>query len=106
MSANANINDANVQALQSNNAQWSQEYAMRKIDIVSKKLNGIHPCVIAMEELGHGQGKNYQLTSQIEEVLMGEKGTIRRRVLKSTENKNSFLDVDQVCDCLLEWSLD
>ena len=45
-------------------AKWSQEYAMKKIEIVRKKLNGAHPCAIAMEELAHGKGQ-YPLAPKV-----------------------------------------
>ena len=59
---------ANVSASlneESRTSTWSHDYALRKIDIVKRKLNGNHPCTVAMEELTHGKGKSYAPTPQV-----------------------------------------
>merc|ERR1719361_594033 len=86
---------------------WSQKYALSKIEIVKKKLKGVHPCDIAIEEFIQGQGKIFPKIMQIKDLLLGEEGSIRRR-LKNMDNSKltTYLGVDEICDCLLEWSSD
>ena len=44
---------------------WSQKYALSKIEIVKKKLKGVHPCDIAIEEFIQGQGKMFPKIMQV-----------------------------------------
>ena len=44
---------------------FSREYALSKIEIVKKKLKGIHPIVLAIEELVHGKGKDFFMIPQV-----------------------------------------
>ena len=46
-------------------AAFTRDYALSKIEIVKKKLKGIHPIVLAMEELVHGKGKQYSKITQV-----------------------------------------
>ena len=50
---------------QTSDCSWSQKYALSKFDIVKKKLKGVHPCDIAIEEFIHGQGKMFSNVTQV-----------------------------------------
>ena len=43
----------------------STKYALSKFDVVKKKLKGLHPCDIAIEEFIHGQGKMFPKITQV-----------------------------------------
>ena len=62
------LNLANTSAAKNRELSTSalfRDYALRKIEIVKKKLKGIHPIVLALEELVHGKGKQYSNIAKV-----------------------------------------
>ncbi len=80
----------------------SEEFNEEKIRTVEKKLSGFHPSVTLLEELKVAK-KKVDLKA-VQEVIQGDKGSLRRR-LASNEKKKCLCATEQV-DCLIEAATD
>ncbi len=89
------------------------EYAKGRINNVSKKLNGVNPCVITKEDLVSGIHKNSRYLKYFVDAVMGlkivdETGALvmERSKLVIERGEASTLSCEEQVKCIIEQSMD
>ena len=80
------------------------------LQTVEQKLNGVHPSVITLAEMGqHPNPEIAQLCAGrggLKTIIEGAEGTVRKQLLEETRGCQHVLNHKQQVDCLVDMATD